>query len=158
MYVIREPRLGTHAYTHKTVPNYSIFYAPQQWSHNLKTSKSFIGFLVDVLISYVSGDPKVAQFCVDSTDTADVAPCHTQAAGVCSESSSTDTICHRNHSDVHLKTEFDSQCTKNSEAPLWIADKYCFLMNRYSKNSVLQTSIKKEQQCCISSHKNITHT
>jgi len=29
MYVIREPKLGTHACTHKTAPNYSIFYAPQ---------------------------------------------------------------------------------------------------------------------------------
>jgi len=121
-------------------------------------AKRFIGFIVDDVVSCAAEGPSSAWSCEDNTDTANVAPCHIQAAGVCSEFSSTDTICRRNHSDVHLKTEFDSQCTKNSEAPLWIADKYCFLMNRYSKNSVLQTSIKKEQQCCISSYKNITHT
>jgi len=121
-------------------------------------AKRFMGYIADDVVSCAAEGPSSAWFCEDNIDTADVAPCHTQAAGVCSESSSTDTICHRNHSDVHLKTEFDSQCTKNSEALLWIADKYCFLMNRDSKNSVLQTRIKKEQHCCISSYKNITHT
>lgn len=117
-----------------------------------------MGFIVDDVVSCAAEGPSSVWSCEDNRDIADVAPCHTQAAGVCSESSSTDTICRRNHSDVQLKTEFDSQCMKNSEAPLWIADKHCFLMNRYSKNSFLQTSIKKGQQSCISSYKNRTHT
>jgi len=110
----------------------------------IRRAKHFMVFIVDDVVSCAAEGPSSASSCEDNTDTADVAPCHTQAAGVCSVSSSTDMICHRNHSDVHLKTEFDSQCTKNSETLLWIADKYCFLMTRYSKNSVLQTSIKKE--------------
>jgi hypothetical protein len=115
-----------------------------------------MGFIVDDVVSCAVEGPSSAWFCGDNTDTADVAPCHTQAAGVCSESSSTDIICHRSHRDVHLKTDFDLQCTKNSEALLWIAGKYCILMNRYSTNSVLQTSIKKQERC-ISSYKNMTH-
>jgi hypothetical protein len=116
-----------------------------------------MGFIVDDVVSCAAAGPSSAWSCEDNTDTADVAPCHTQAADVCSESSSSDIVCHRSHSDAHLKTDFDLQCTKNSEALLWSAGKYCFLMNRYSNNSVLQTSIKK-QEYCISSHKNITHT
>jgi len=113
-------------------------------NEQIMRAKHFMGFIVDDVVSCAAEGPSSAWSCEDNTDTADVAPCHIQAAGVCSESSSTDIICHRNHSDDHLKTEFDSQCTKNSEPPLWIADKYCFLTTTYSKNSVLQTTIKKE--------------
>jgi len=113
-------------------------------NEQIRRAKHFVRFIVDDVVSCAAEGPSSAWSCEDNTDTADVAPCHTHAAGVCSESSSTDIIYHRIHSDDHLKTEFDSQCTKNSEPPLWIADKYCFLMTTYSKNSVLQTSIKKE--------------
>jgi hypothetical protein len=60
IHVIREPNLGhTHVHTrqHQIIPSST----PHSNGHiTKKHQKSFIGFLADVLISYVSGDPKVA--------------------------------------------------------------------------------------------------